>query len=363
MVSDDEANVPVGEEVVIALLQRLWRSKGEPCPLTADETARLRAYLLGSGQTALPMLREASKGLYDHDGLLRLAVIELTQAGPAALPVLRRMAVPDAVNGNDRFFIAWNLYRLGAESLPLLQELSKDEDEDVRDAAFENMREYGPAALPWIEELASSDDRDERHWAAATLEGMAVPAARMIPILRRLADDEDTDVRDATAGALAAAGAEGWPLLLAMVRRLVPPPTKWMLLDLGNFGPVAIPELIPFLATELHAAAWSSLCRIGAGPALAAWPGQGTDPGDALAPLDLAFLAAHGPEHQPALQAHALAHPSELRLAITEALAGLGPAALPALQCLARDPSWEIRREAAHALDRLQPGSLDAGPA
>jgi HEAT repeat protein len=81
-----------------------------------------------------------------------------------------------------------------AEDLPLLRELAKDQNSNVRDRALEALISFSRAEdLPLLRELAkdqNSDVRDRALKALASFQGV-----ELLPLLRELAKDQDRGLR------------------------------------------------------------------------------------------------------------------------------------------------------------------------
>jgi hypothetical protein len=163
----------------------------------------------------------------------RAHIREAERRGPAFLPALRATATDaHAILAQDPegdTTLLWAAIAAGViggpDAAALLSELMQAEPEvhsALRNVAAEALARCGDAALPHLMDLSRSGEEADRHWAYVALGWVGTPPARS-RLLEAL--DEDSDLLDVTALALAGSGAspaETTPALLAALARAAP---------------------------------------------------------------------------------------------------------------------------------------------
>ncbi|MEI7703353.1 MAG: HEAT repeat domain-containing protein [Deltaproteobacteria bacterium] len=203
--------------------------------------------------------------------------------------------------------------------------------------------------------VASAEPRVRGAATRALIPGR-VPGA--LPLLGRLATDEDASVRIAAYEALAPAGAQAVPMLAAALRAHADDPEEAdaVVRALGATGdPSVVPMLSPLLAGPLASAAARALGRLGApegGAVLLATLQTGATRGRLDAVESLALLGTQ--DAGEVLHAELLADRPAIRAAAARAIGKIRyePAA-GRLEALRSDYYAEVRRAALEALARL----------
>jgi len=154
-------------------------------------------------------------------GTAAATIRELTERGAtapaAALDTLRACIEQERDSAKQRAYVTAYVPALDAKRLePEAHRLLAHRDADVREAAYDALRDLGPRVLPALDAATGDRDRDVRWFAyevAASLEDVAA-----IPVLLRGLRDEDFSIRWVASNGLIAIGpASVRPLLEALV--------------------------------------------------------------------------------------------------------------------------------------------------
>jgi outer membrane protein assembly factor BamB/HEAT repeat protein len=108
-----------------------------------------------------------------------------------------------------------------SRSLPLLRKLLNRENEELRKATFEIIRQIGPPAIPLLLELIRHRWASIRREAADCFIDLTPHTESIQPALRRALRDEDSVVAGDAARALGALGEKASPSVSALVRTLL----------------------------------------------------------------------------------------------------------------------------------------------
>jgi HEAT repeat protein/outer membrane protein assembly factor BamB len=112
------------------------------------------------------------------------------------------------------------LVRGAARSLPLLRRLLNRRDEALHVATFKIIQRIGPPAIPLLVELLRDERDDIRRSAVNELIDLVPDTERIQPALRRALGDEDSTVAGDAARALGALGPRASPSVPALVKTL-----------------------------------------------------------------------------------------------------------------------------------------------
>ncbi len=215
-----------------------------------------------------------------------------------------------------------------------------------------------PSLPAWAEEAVRSEDRRAAEGAVRVLAWLGDPSRA--PVIAEAAEDED--LRPAVLEALRDLGPEVGPALAGTLPRLSPGARVTALAALARLGEVSVlPELLSLAAGEddsLRAAAVEALGRLGdvrAVPALAALLDHPDAAASGPAAAALAVLASRGGDARAAVLARCRPAPEgRLPAAQLRLLGQVGDAGdLPSLNRALRDPRPATRVAAAQALEAL----------
>ena len=223
----------------------------------------------------------------------------------------------------------------GARSLPLLRRLLNRRNDDLRLAAFEIIRRIGPPAIPLLADLLRDARVDIRRSAADALIDLAPDTALIQPALRLALRDDDSQVAGDAARALGALSQRASPSVPALIKTLT---------HEDPYVRVYAAEALASIGPKA-AAATSDLARAVTDPI----PGVRWAASEALASIGPAAESAV-PQLIEALQDEFL----YVRICAAGALGSIGPkaqSAREALQTAANDPI--LRDEAEWALNRI----------
>lgn len=227
------------------------------------------------------------------------------------------------------------LVKGGGRSVPLLRRLLITDNEDLQEQTTEIIRRLGPPAIPLLVQLLRHADVDLRRFAADALIDLAPDTESIQPALRRALRDEDSMVAADAARALGALHSRASPSVLALVKALShnePHVRIYTAEALASIGPAA-------------SAATSDLARALGDPI----PGVRWAAGEALAGIGPAAQSAV-PQLIKALKDQFL----YVRICAAEALGSIGPkaqAARETLKASTNDPG--LRSQAEWALNRI----------
>lgn len=129
----------------------------------------------------------------------------------------------DRVTDNDpkvRATAEAALVQRAGRSLPLLRRFINSGDEDLQFKTFDIIRRIGPPAIPLLVELLRHEQVDIRRFAADALIDLAPETESIQPALRRALRDEDSMVAADSARALGALRIRASPSIPALVRAL-----------------------------------------------------------------------------------------------------------------------------------------------
>ena len=231
-----------------------------------------------------------------------------------------------------------SLVQGGARSLPLLRRLLNRRNDDLRLATFEIVRRIGPPAIPLLVHLLRDARVDIRRSAADALIDLAPDTALVQPALRLALRDEDSRVAGDAARALGALSQEASPSVPALVKTLT---------HEDPYVRVYAAEALASIGPKA-AAATTDLARAVSDPI----PGVRWAAAEALASIGPAAQSAV-PQLIAALQDEFL----YVRICAAGALGSLGlkapkaQSAVEALKTAANDPT--LRDEAEWALNRI----------
>jgi HEAT repeat protein len=297
-----------------------------------------QAALIAEGASALPALRQAAKG----------SDLEVARRARACIPVIETnvqiatlIAGLRAPNPQTRMDAGRELKALegrAVRAVPALLVACDDEDPRVREQAVETLSAMGPGAkvaIPKLMEMLQDQTQPTglRWWAEIALGGIGRRTEKTIPLLRRMLDAKEADLRNGAAHALG---------------------------DLGPRSARAIPRLIellkdPDLNVQISAA--SALGEIGREPSTVV-PAltefvkrhRRRGPSDGRASCALVSLAAFGPAAKASLPVvlAVVADDKEhftVRVRAIALLGKMGPGvkqAVATLQRLATDPDGDV---------------------
>ncbi len=250
--------------------------------------------------------------------------------------------------------LAWCASEAPDEIAPVLAELLRDPDPEVRAAASMGLAGVGPLAEIALADLIAALDHpspEVKVYAAIALGNVGPAAAEAVPKLMELLESaEDEWLVPHVFTALGRIGAE--ECFRAVVARL-DDPDPWVrvsaVASLAVFGPAAIPHISRALEDERVAwTAVEALARVGreAVPALIAALDHPDGRVRAAAVMALGKLRAV--EAVPAIVS--LRHDDDVAEAVLRSLVMIGPLAKPHLEGLLASPDPEDRRFAAEAL-------------
>ncbi|PKL72214.1 hypothetical protein CVV26_02610, partial [Candidatus Kuenenbacteria bacterium HGW-Kuenenbacteria-1] len=129
---------------------------------------------------------------------------------------------------------------LGEEALPILKKMIEDEDYDVRISAAQALGNFGEKILPILKKMIEDEDSNVRRTVAQTLGNLGEKA---LPILKKMIEDEDLNVRKIVAQALGNFGEEALSILEKMVEDEDYDVRISVAQALGNLGEEALPIL------------------------------------------------------------------------------------------------------------------------
>lgn len=129
----------------------------------------------------------------------------------------------DRVTDNDpkvRATAEAALVQRAGRSLPLLRRFINSGDEDLQFKTFDIIRRIGPPAIPLLVELLRHEQVDIRRFAADALIDLAPETESIQPALRRALRDEDSMVAADSARALGALRSRASPSVPALIKAL-----------------------------------------------------------------------------------------------------------------------------------------------
>lgn len=237
-------NVDVRRAAAITL-RRIGRPAAAAAPYLVqrvrhmDIPAAASKALVAIGPAAVPHVRELVAS--PNPSVAAYAVLTLGRLGPYAESTIRVLAkaLGDGRNAQIeelgwpkeapvRRYAVWALGKTGAKTVPLLLELLKARDQDIRLTATQALAEMGPQAkdaVPPLLEQARSEDRGVRVTCAALLG--AIGTEDTIPTLISLLEDEDRTVRRRAALSLRETAPEAVAVIPALVKA-VRDPDEWV---------------------------------------------------------------------------------------------------------------------------------------
>ncbi len=228
------------------------------------------------------------------------------------------------------------LAKAGADAIPHVDRLRRDDDPAVRREALLLAAKLGEAAIPWLVDAAEDAAPAVADAAISGLGTDLVPLMQAIPVLARAC--KRAELRAAALRALARRGPAALPAIREFVTDPDPRVRAQALSVLPRTGEAAVPLLAAALADEdaaVRRAAASALREL-KGAALPAMPALRRLLGD--------------PQ-------------TEVRGAAASALAAIGPAAVKPLAEAMRSSDPRIREGAVHALREMGAAAADAIPA
>jgi hypothetical protein len=179
-------DLPAAErkQVLNTLLERAKKGETQTFPILGpfgDDSAEAVPYILAA-------LENRDTGSAQKMAYARA----LSRIGKTSVPGLIRV-----VSSGDmwaRYYAADALGRIGApaaQAVPVLLETRMDLDPQVRNSARDAIVRIGPGAIPHLVEALKSDDAFLRGEAVGFLEYFRGHARPAIPLLRKLADNDD----------------------------------------------------------------------------------------------------------------------------------------------------------------------------
>lgn len=251
---DTDANVgvdaveelaPIEEPATVSLVKALGSQD------TNEQLAAIQS-LEDIGRPAADLAIPAlDKVVQDGNGPAKEALFALSAMGPQAVPTLVR-----ALGNEDlRWYAVRSLGSMGADAkgaVPALSDLlvSRDVSESDRRCVGEALGEIGPEGIAALLRHAESLMGETRIAVAVGLAESKSPPPNVLAALRKLLQDPDPDVREATLDASGKLRARGEPLVPDLVAALRDPQAH-LRMDaaraLAKIGEPSVPALIATL--------------------------------------------------------------------------------------------------------------------
>jgi HEAT repeat protein len=272
-----------------------------------------------------PILRNLSK--YNLREIRELVAQILENFGKEAMPILKELSNDEHVSVS--MIAAQTIVNIivkseGEEKLAILEKLSRDSNEYIRESVVQALRNFGEEAIPVLEKLSRDESNLVRAAVAQVLGNLGNLGKKALPILERLSRDEYDSVRAAVAETLENFGEEAMPILEELSKD-----------DNENVIILAVQTKIKILAKikneEELFIILGSLAR------------------DKSLYVRLALAQALGNLGEKALPILEILSRDEhplVREAVARSLSNLGKKALRILENLTKDSDWEVRKAA-----------------